>query len=184
MINGLILAGGKNSRMNHDKGLINYHGKPQYDFLTDLLKLFCQDVFISCSKEKLPSKNCIIDHFDLNSPLNGILSAFHYDPDATWITVPVDMPNIDKKVIEYLIKQRDTHKVATCFTDSDGKQPEPLLTIWEAKAKPILFDFFNSGGYSAKKFLQENDVNIIRCPHPEWLVNINTEEELKKYQKK
>ncbi len=185
MINGLILAGGKSSRMHYYKELIVYHGKPQHEYLTDLLHLFCQDVFISRSKDQTtPLKNSIPDHFDLNSPLNGILSAFHFDPDATWITVPIDMPNIDKKVIEYLIKKRDTHKVATCFTDSDGEQPEPLITIWETKAKPILFDFFNSGGYSAKKFLQENDVNIIRCPHPEWLVNINTEEELKKYQKK
>lgn len=185
MITGLILSGGKSSRMHVDKDLIIYHGKPQREYLTDLLHIFCKDVFVSCRKEQASSiKNSISDHFDLNSPLNGILSAFHFDPEATWLTVPIDMPNIDKKVIEYLLKHRDTHKAATCFTDSDGEEPEPLLTLWEPKSKPMLFDFFNSGGYSVKKFMQENDVNIIPCPHREWLVNINTEEELNKYLKK
>lgn len=184
-MNGLILAGGRSSRMHYDKELVIYHGKPQREYLIDLLHLFCTDVFISCGKEKMPNvKNCITDHYDLDSPLNGILSAFQFDPETAWLTVPIDMPNIDKKVIEYLLKNRDTHKAATCFTDSEGEQPEPLLTLWEAKSKPMLFDFFNSGGFSAKKFLQENDVNIISCPDPQWLVNINTEEELMKYQKK
>jgi molybdopterin-guanine dinucleotide biosynthesis protein A len=183
-MNGLILAGGKSSRMHHDKDLIVYHGKPQREYLTDLLRHYCSEVYVSIDKSKEPFKNSIVDHFDLNSPLNGILSAFHFDPDATWLTVPIDMPNIGKPMLDYLIKHRDPHKVATCFADSEGEEPEPLITIWEHKSKPMLFDFFNSGGFSAKKFLQENDINIVPCPRMEWLLNINTEEELKQYLKK
>jgi len=182
-LNGLILAGGKSSRMGWDKSLINYHGKPQRDYLIDLLNPFCTDIFLSASRESRTTPNIIPDHFDLDSPLNGILSAFHYDPSAAWLTVPVDMPNIDNSVVEYIIRNRDPGKVATCFFDSEGKLPEPLFTLWETKAKPLLFNFYNSGGFSPRKFLEENDVQILQALDPNFLVNINTKEDLKAFLK-
>ena len=175
-LNGLILAGGKSTRIGQDKGMIDYHGKPQHEYLVDLLKPYCSEVFIS-SKENI-KQNTIADHFDLDSPLNGILSAFHFDPATAWLTVPVDMPYLNSQAIEFLLRYRDPKKVATCFFDSDGKLPEPLVTIWEAKSKPLLFDFYNSGGFSPRKFLEENDVQLLQAPDPKILKNINTNEDL------
>ncbi len=178
VVNGLILAGGKSSRMGTDKSLINYHGKPQRDYLVDLLKPFCDQVFISGERNSPASHNFIPDHFDLNSPLNGILSAFHFDPDVAWITVPVDMPNIDTKAIEYLFGNRNLQKIATCFEDCDNKSVEPLFTLWETKARPGLLNFFNSGGSSLQKFLLENDILRVRANSNSILVNVNTKKEL------
>src|SRR5687767_14200451 len=113
-----------------------------------------------------------------------MLSAFHFEPLVTWLTVPVDMPHIDARAIEYLIRHRDNHKAATCFLNSDGEEPEPLFTIWEARSKPMLFDFYNSGQVSPKKFLIENDVCLLKAPNQSLLTNINTEEELQAYLKR
>ncbi len=175
-LNGLILAGRKSTRMGQDKGMIDYHGKPQREYLVDLLKPYCKEIFISSKESK--KQNTITDHFDLDSPLNGILSAFHFDPAVAWLTVPVDMPHLNSKAIEFLLRHRDPKKVATCFFDSDGKLPEPLVTIWEAKSKPLLFDYYNSGGFSPRKFLEENDVQLLQAPDPKILQNINTHEDL------
>jgi len=164
--------------MGTDKSVINYHGKPQREHLFELLSPHCNQVFISGPRNTKASQSLIPDHFDLDSPLNGILSAFHFDPFACWLTVPVDMPNVDLKAIQYLIQHRDTHKTATCFLDSGGQNPEPLFTLWEAKAKPLLFDFFNNGEKSPRKFLLENDVCFLKAPSSSILVNINTPEEL------
>ncbi len=177
VVNGLILAGGKSSRMGSDKSLINYHGKPQRDHLVDLLKPFCQRVFISVERNTPASHNSIPDHFDLNSPLNGILSAFHFDADAAWISVPIDMPNIDIKAIEYLLVNRNPQKIATCFEDGEANSVEPLFTLWEKKASPCLLNFFNIGGSSLQKFLLENDAWKIRMNYHNVLVNVNTKEE-------
>ncbi|MFZ2905726.1 MAG: molybdenum cofactor guanylyltransferase [Cyclobacteriaceae bacterium] len=179
-LNGLILCGGKSTRMGHDKNVISYHGKPQREYLADLLKPFCSEVYWSVPKGTKATNTLIPDHFDLASPLNGILSAFHFDPQAAWLTVPVDMPNIDTKIIQYLIKHRDMHCDATCFLDSEGENPEPLFTIWEAKAKPVLFDFFNSGNKSPRQFLTDHDVRMLRAPKT-ILININSPEELAEY---
>jgi molybdopterin-guanine dinucleotide biosynthesis protein A len=109
--------------------------------------------------------------------LNGILTAFHTEPDTVWISVPVDMPGIDASSIKFLIDHRDRTKMATCFYDSDGQLPEPLFTIWEPEAKQCLFDFFYTGGVSPRQFLMTHNVQILLAPHPEVLVNINTQED-------
>jgi molybdopterin-guanine dinucleotide biosynthesis protein A len=179
-LNGLILCGGKSTRMGRDKSLISYHGKPQRDHLADLLKPLCSEVYFSVPKGTKATLTIIPDHFDFNSPLNGILSAFHFDPQAAWLTVPVDMPNIDTKIIQYLIRHRNMQCDATCFLDSEGENPEPLFTIWEAKSKPVLFDFFNNGNISPRKFLADHDVHMLSTSK-NILVNINSPEEMAEY---
>lgn len=182
---GLILAGGKSLRMRFDKGLINYHGKPQRDYLRDLLGKYCSEVFTSCKTAgNLPSSsNPIADIFQIDSPLNGILSAFQFNKTAAWLTVPVDMPMIDDAIIRYLVDHRDTSKTATCFFDSDGKNPEPLFTIWEPSAYLDLQQFYVDGKISPRDFLKQANVRIIAVPDAKFLININSEEDWMQFKK-
>jgi molybdenum cofactor guanylyltransferase len=178
---GLILAGGQSSRMGMDKSRIEFHGKPQREYLFELLSKFCNKVFTSCKKtEQIPSNlNPIADHYELESPLNGILTAFHHTPNVAWLTVPVDMPLIDADTISHLISNRDSHKVATCFYDSDGKNPEPLLAIWESCAAPLLLKFYNENNFSPRKFLQQSNTKLVTVLNASALTNINTINDLK-----
>jgi molybdenum cofactor guanylyltransferase len=182
---GLILAGGKSTRMGFDKGLIDYHGKPQRDYLRDLLGKYCDQVFTSCKKiNDLPiSSNPISDAFQIDSPLNGILSALQFNKTAAWLTVPVDMPMIDGSIIQYLLNHRDQSKTATCFFDSDGKNPEPLFTIWEPSAYEDLQQFYAEGKISPRDFLKQANVHIISVPDARSLININSEEEWEQFKK-
>ncbi|HEX7014478.1 MAG TPA: NTP transferase domain-containing protein [Cyclobacteriaceae bacterium] len=179
-LNGLILAGGKSSRMGRDKSLIVFHNLPQRVHLFNLLKTFCRKVYLSCKNTAgIPEHlNPLRDRFQIDSPLNGILSAFEHEPGAPWLAVAVDMPYIDAKTLETLIQNRNGKKIATCFYDSDGTKPEPLLTIWEPHAFPLLRDFHARGGFSPRQFLIENDIHLLTAPDQRALVNVNTEGEL------
>lgn len=178
---GLILAGGQSSRMGHDKSLIDYHGAPQREYLHTLLKKHCAEVFISCkTTHNIPYHlSPLPDQFELESPLNGILSAFHFNASVAWLTVPVDMPFVNDKIIHHLIQRRDRQKVATCFYDSTGKKPEPLLTLWEPKAFAGLQEFFTQGNISPRQFLMRSDINILTTPDPKSLLNINDPDDLR-----
>jgi molybdenum cofactor guanylyltransferase len=183
-LNGLILAGGKSSRMGYDKSLIEYHSVSQREYLFQLLGNFCDLIYTSCKKsEAVPNHlNPLQDRYTLESPLNGILTAFSTHADVAWLTVPIDMPYIDRPAIEFLINKRDQTKVATCFFDSDGKKPEPLLTIWEKHAYPPMLAFFNDGNKSPREFLMREHANVIHAPDKKYLININEPEELKRFQ--
>ncbi|HEX5168145.1 MAG TPA: molybdenum cofactor guanylyltransferase [Cyclobacteriaceae bacterium] len=180
MIKGLILAGGKSTRMGRDKSLIDYHGKPQREFLFDLLLNFCAEVYVSCKENaEVPEKlNPLPDLFDMDSPLNGILSAFTMDRSVAWLTVAVDMPLVDRQTLDYLVLNRDAQKVATCFRDSDGSKPEPLLSLWEPKAFPLLQSFYAEGNISPRSFLQRRDVHLLSVPNKKILTNVNSIEDL------
>jgi len=182
-INGLILAGGKSSRMGTDKSLLEYYGKPQRDHLVELLSPFCKKVYISCKAgvDKPPHVNPIFDQFNVDSPLNGILSAFLLDSSSAWLTVPVDMPMVDKNAIKFLLDHRNAEKIATCFWDSTGKLPEPLLTLWEPHATTLLSEFYKNKGISPREFLVTHNTNIITAKVPDWLKNINSKEEFNQF---
>ena len=183
--NGLILAGGKSLRMGHDKSLIEYHNVSQREYLFAMLKNFCASVFTSCkSNQSIPVHlNPLPDQYNFDSPLNGILTAFSHDSIAAWLTVPVDMPLIDVEIIAYLLRKRDSNKIATCFLDSDGKNPEPLITIWEPRSYPHLIRFQQSGKISPRDFLKSHDTHIIEIPDRNALANINSAEELQEFRK-
>jgi molybdenum cofactor guanylyltransferase len=180
---GLVLGGGRSSRMGRDKANIDYHGKPQIEFLFELLSQCCDDVFFSCKKNSgIPQRlHPMEDQFSIDSPLNGILTAFSLRPDVAWLSVPVDMPNVNLPAIKYLIDHRDPSKIATCYYDSDGKCPEPLLTLWEQSAGILLKDFFHTGEFSPRSFLMKHPINILTAPDPKILININSPDELNRF---
>jgi molybdopterin-guanine dinucleotide biosynthesis protein A len=182
-LNGLILAGGKSLRMGYDKSLIEYHNVSQREYVFTMLKNFCATVFTSCKiTHTVPVRfNPLPDHLDFDSPLNGILTAFAHDSLAAWLTIPIDMPLIDVEIISYLLSKRNTNKVATCFYDSDGKNPEPLIAIWEPRAYPLLQNFYKAGNISPRDFLKTHDAHIIEIPDRNALANINSPEELEKF---
>ncbi|HYC86251.1 MAG TPA: molybdenum cofactor guanylyltransferase [Chryseosolibacter sp.] len=184
-VNGLILAGGASSRMGMDKSLLDYHGQPQREYLFSLLQPVCLKVFLSCSNATgVPQHlNPIVDQFDIKGPMNGILSAFSNDNKRALLTLPVDMPNIDRNIIMYLLSGRDPSATATCFYDSAGVDPEPLVAIWEPRAVTMLMEDMQKGRTSPRDFLRRNRVKLLRPPTPLFHVNVNSPEDLRKYTK-
>lgn len=174
---GLILSGGRSTRMGSDKSLIDYHGKPQREYLFELLTAFCSKVFISCRKDQDVPQNFhpLYDFYNYPGPINGILSAFHAHADSSWLIVAVDMPLVNEKVLKLLMDNRDEKKVATCFTHLvEGCFPEPLLTLWEPSAYPLLLNYTASGKISPRGFLEESNIKSIPVPDEKILLNINS----------
>lgn len=184
-IYGLVLAGGRSSRMGSDKGLISYHGMPQREYLFQLMGRFCSKVYTSShSGQPVPSElNPLPDRFSVQGPLNGILTAFSSHPAKAWLIIAVDMPFVNEQVIGHLLTHRNKTKIATCFYNDVEKFPEPLMALWEPAAFPLLHTFIREGGNSPKAFLNENDVHLVIPENNQTLININSPEEYKNYLK-
>lgn len=179
-LNGLVLAGGKSTRMGTDKSLATWHGKEQRYYLADLLSYFCGEVFISCRKEQANTIDkrykVIEDEVENRGPLGAIVSAFHKQ-DSAWLVVACDLPLIDEKTIQYLIQNRDEDVVATTFESLDDGLPEPLITIWEPAAVPLLEVALSEGRYSPQKILLKAKIKLLSVPDRSTLMNVNTPEE-------
>lgn len=177
-VNGLILTGGRSTRMGRDKSRLVYHSKPQRECLTDLLRPYCKAIFWSVNADQaadLPNspQPLIVDAFDWPGPLNGILSAYLHEPAAAWLVVACDMPLLTARSFNALLDGRDSAKLATVFYDSDGRLPEPLLGIYEPAFGPIMQHAVDAGQYSPRQLLQQNDVRLLTVPDIRELTNIN-----------
>lgn len=176
---GLVLSGGKSVRMGRDKALLDYHGQPQREFMFSLLGHFCEKVFTSCRDDQdVPEALCPLrDTLAFAGPMNGILSAFRAHPASAWITVAVDMPFVDRHALAFLLAGRDTSAPATCFYNPENGLPEPLLTVWEPAAHPLLEEFVQAGNVSPRAFLRASGARLLAPHDARVLLNVNDPEE-------
>lgn len=175
---GLVLAGGHSQRMGEDKGLINYHGKPQRDHVVDLISHYCKNTYLSCRPDQAEAvANPLPDTFTGLGPFGGILSAFRQHPDAAWLVAACDLPLLDDAVLSQLVGYRSTSKIATAFNSPATEFPEPLITIWEPRAYPTLLQFLAQGYSCPRKVLINSDIELLDAENPEALKNVNSPEE-------
>jgi molybdopterin-guanine dinucleotide biosynthesis protein A len=185
VLNGLVLAGGKSTRMGHDKGKVNWFGSEQRYHMADLLKHYCKDVYISCrdveqQAEIAEGHLTLSDTFTGLGPFGAILSAFREDPDGAWLVVACDLPLVDEDIIQYLVDNRNPASIATAYQSQHDEFPEPLITIYEPKAYPVLLQFLSQGYSCPRKVLINSDITLLQAHKAEALTNVNTPEELDK----
>lgn len=186
---GLVLAGGKSVRMGHDKSIIHWHGVPQRYYMADLLTSLCADVFISCRPEQageiVAPYQALPDSAINGGPLAGILSAFAFRQSVAWLVVACDLPLLDKATLQNLITERDYNCIATTYVSPHDGLPEPLISIWEPAAYPLLQAHIADGFKCPRKALIRNEqsVKIIVPPYPQALLNTNTPEDAEQVNK-
>jgi molybdopterin-guanine dinucleotide biosynthesis protein A len=181
-IKGVVLAGGRSTRMGSDKGKLNYHGKPQREFVADMLESMGIETFISCRNEQTEDMNgykTITDSFIDMGPAGAIMSAFLYDPNAAWIALACDLPLLTEGVVQNLIAQRNPSAIATAYRSPENENgfPEPLIALWEPKSFPELLGFLSQGIMCPRKVLINCDTHLINTLTPEALMNANTLED-------
>lgn len=181
---GLILAGGFSKRMGQDKALLNYHGKPQVNYVHDLLLPYCENIFVSLREDQatLPvyqSFKSLIDapEFKDKGPIGGILTALTSYPNVAWLVLACDLPFVTGTTIATLLAKRNPSTVATAFRSTTNQLPEPLCAIWEAFSLDKVLSLYQQGIFCPRKALIKLDAHIINQDNPQWLDNVNNHDE-------
>jgi molybdopterin-guanine dinucleotide biosynthesis protein A len=184
VLNGLVLAGGKSTRMGRDKGMIKWHNKEQQYYIADLMKNICNEVYISCQPGQPIQEGYIklADTFMGLGPFGAILSGFREEPDVAWMVIACDLPLLDAGTLQYLKNHRNPSSMATSFESPYNHFPEPLIAIWEPKSYAVLLSFLAQGYNCPAKALRNMDTTILKIQDPEKLTNVNTKEEFAKTQ--
>ncbi len=183
---GLVLTGGKSSRMGEDKSLLDYHGKTQAEYCFELLQNFCKKTFISNRKDQteLLGHKGVPQIHDLKNysgigPLAGILSAMEKYPEISWLILACDLPYVTGKTIEHLIQNRNQKKLATAYKSTHDQLPEPLCAIYEPKFYRMILKFLKKSVDCPRKIMINSDVELLEQVDRRALDNINNPAELK-----
>ena len=180
---GLVLAGGRSSRMGSDKAAIRYGEQTQLDRAVKLLGAVTDETFVSVRADQAadPLRRQypqIVDGGDVEGPAAGIRAAQLARPDAAWLVLACDLPHLTDATIRHLVSHRDTSKVATAYRSSHDGLPEPLCAIYEPAAGAALQAYLATGRNCPRKFLINSDTLLLSQPDPEALDNVNTPDEL------
>jgi len=183
-IKGLVLVGGKSTRMGKDKSQLNYFGKPQKEVVKELLENQNLETFYSVKdfSTSLEMTSEISDTFLNLGPFGGICSAFQKDPNTAWLVLATDVPFVNDELIKLLLEKRNPSKVATTIKGKEKEFVEPLITIYEPKAYPILLQYLAQGYSCPRKILINSDVEIVEVDDA-FIRNVNTPEEFEEAKK-
>ena len=182
-IYGLVLAGGESRRMGHDKALLVRDGHSQLAHIAALLDRITDRVYVSSRKEQQddPERSRfenIVDRHEGIGPIAGILSAMDTHPNADWLVVACDLPNIDERTLSYLIENSNPEHAFTAFKSSYDGLPEPLCALYRFGSEAIIRQFIENGIVCPRKILIRSDTALLEQPDPLALDNINTPDDL------
>ena len=183
-LHGLVLAGGRSSRMGRDKAALEYAGRSQLERAFALLDPLVARCFVSVRADQQadPLRTRFPQVVDavpgLEGPAAGILSALRAHPGAAWLVLACDLPFLDAGTLQHLIAHRDPTRPATAFRSSHDGLPEPLCAIYEPAALGPLEAFVAGGRNCPRKFLIQSNILLLDQPRAEALDNVNTPTEL------
>ncbi|MBT8087049.1 MAG: NTP transferase domain-containing protein [Gammaproteobacteria bacterium] len=181
---GLLLAGGKSRRMGRDKALLDRDGESLLSYAARLLEESTDRVYVSAraAQRDEPQRRRfaqIIDRYENLGPVAGILSAMDEHPQADWLVVACDLPNIDAQTFDALLQHRDTDKPFVAYRSSHDDLPEPLCALYLKGSEAIVRRFVDDGLHCPRKMLIRSDTLLLTQPNPKALDNVNTPEELR-----
>ncbi|HTC44303.1 MAG TPA: NTP transferase domain-containing protein [Steroidobacteraceae bacterium] len=179
---GLVLAGGRSTRMQRDKATLSYQGRTQLDRAMDLLDSRVRQGFVSVradqredpARARYPQ---VIDAHAGLGPIAGIAAAQALKPGAAWLVLACDLPYLGPRTVAHLLAHRDPARTATAYRSSHDGLPEPLCAIYEPRAAAQILERIDAGKSCPRKFLIQADVLLLDQPDPRALDNINTPEE-------
>jgi molybdopterin-guanine dinucleotide biosynthesis protein A len=165
--------------MGHDKALLLRDGQSQLRYIAALLAGVCDKVYVSARSEQQddPERSqfpTIVDRYENMGPVAGILSAMDEHPQADWVVVACDLPNIDAATLGYLVEHRSATHPFTAYTSSYDGLPEPLCAIYTAGSDKIIRAFVDDGLLCPRKMLINSDSELLQQPRADALDNINT----------
>jgi molybdopterin-guanine dinucleotide biosynthesis protein A len=179
---GLVLTGGRSTRMGQDKAALAYAGRTQLERAMTLIGARVERAWVSVRAEQQADPvraqfAQIADRHRDVGPVAGILAAQESHPQAAWLVLACDLPLLDEATLAHLVSARSPAAVATAYRSSHDGLPEPLCAIYEPRSHALLEAYLQGGRNCPRKFLIEAGARLIDEPDPRALDNVNTPDE-------
>ncbi len=200
-ITGLILAGGRGSRMGGiDKGLQNFNGTPlvhhaltrlqaqQGDLIADTMIVANrnQSIYQSWGVQVLSDSTA-----DFAGPLAGFLTGLEHCQTSHLLTVPCDSPlfplNLAPQLLEAMT-QADADIALAAAREEDGViRAQPVFCMMKVTLRESLSQFMQAGGRKVHAWTAQHATVVVPFDSPDMdpraFFNANTLEELHRLEK-
>jgi molybdopterin-guanine dinucleotide biosynthesis protein A len=191
-ITGLVLAGGRGSRMGGvDKGLQNHHGMPLA--LHALMRLQPQvgPMMINANRNLAAYDSMGVPVWpdplpDFPGPLGGLLAGLEHCETPYLVTVPCDTPNFPPDLVRRLAAALDEAgaEVAMAATLEDGElRAQPVFALLHASLLESLVAYLHSGQRKIAGWTRQHHCVEVPFEDSAAFFNANTLAELQQLQR-
>jgi molybdenum cofactor guanylyltransferase len=191
-ITGLILAGGKGSRMGGvDKGLQSHHGMPLAMHALLKLQLQVGKVIVNANRNIAAYEAFCADVFldttpDFAGPLAGFLTGLSNCETPWLMTVPCDTPNFPDDLVQRLAEaaQAVDADIAYPVTTENGvPQSHPVFCLMNTRITDSLMQFMDGGGRKIDAWFARHKAVAVPFADAAAFFNANTPQELAQLQR-
>lgn len=176
-ITGIVIAGGRSSRMGQNKALIQYNGVRLIDNAIKMLINFTDIVLVSSNEElKYIQYPIIEDEFDNLGPIGGLYSCLLASKTDCNLVIPCDVPNISVNLYRELLGDCEKYD-AVIPVLPDGKY-EPLVACYNKSILPLIEDAIRAIDYKMVNLINRANVKFVRVDDTKQFKNINTPDDL------
>lgn len=184
---GVILAGGKSSRMGQEKGIIPVNGLPMIEHMIKLLESvgIKDPIIISNHPDHYKKFNCKV-YGDLicdRGPLGGIHSGLHNSDHMDNIILSCDMPFLDRRVLIELMNTCASPVTVTKFQE----RLNPLVGIYSKELLDSIQISLDNLDLKLEHLIAKHEGKIIDLDYlkgeinEHCFANINSQNDLKYY---
>jgi molybdopterin-guanine dinucleotide biosynthesis protein A len=184
-LTGIILAGGKGSRLGRDKGLIGWKGRKVVEIAIDTLAPFCREILISSNNPEYEKFGCRVvpDLSPGNGPMMGIYSALKCSASPANLLLAVDNVLVTGSFYQYLLsKELSGAQVAVPFVGN--RFYEPLVGYYSTTCISVMEQMMSEGNFKLPDLF--NSVMVIKLLveqefadfHPAYFKSLNQPQDL------
>jgi molybdopterin-guanine dinucleotide biosynthesis protein A len=182
-LTGIILSGGKSSRMGKEKGKCLLKGKPLIEYSFELLKNICDTVIISANSNDYDYLGCRVVKDDVEGmgPAGGIYSALKASETTDNIVISADMPILSAGLLGYVLSfKKNLEAVIPIFNG----YPEPLCAYYRKSCISVFGKSLKTGKYKMLEIIKELNCEFVEIEPSlsiyghHLFTNVNTPEDL------
>lgn len=166
MLAGVVLCGGKSTRMGRDKALIEVQGRPLVALVAERLASVADPVLLASGDTgRYPHLGYpeVTDSHPDAGPLGGLIATLRESPHDLVAAAAVDMPFISPSV---LLKLQRLHLGEDAVVPVTAEGIQPLHALYSKSALPKLEAALAEGKLSLKRLIA--DLSVREVHEHEW----------------
>ncbi len=159
-IGGIILAGGKSSRMGQNKAMMKIADKHLIEYVYDIINKFTNQIIISSNNDEYSFLSCktVPDLYQNIGPVAGIFSCLKKAKYEKNIVMSCDTPFVSEKIIKEIIQKSSNYDVTIV---RNGDFIEPLIGVYNKSIINIFEKAILEKNYSIRRVIKQSNINII-----------------------
>lgn len=191
-VTGVVLAGGRSTRMQSNKAFIEINGKRIIDNVLGKLTAELDEVIIVTNEPQEYVKysndkvRVVTDIIPGKGPLSGVHSGLIHTSNNIILTVACDMPFLNMDMAKYMIEVAGESDVVVPII---GNNMEPLFAVYQRKCLQVIERELKQGHLKISRvyelldilYIQEETIKKFGDPNV-LFYNVNNRDDLRKAQ--